>query len=137
MQIMQELGSKRNVVMVKSDLAHILRLEGNYSEAISSYHGTIREWQKLGHRAAVAHQLESIAFICKALEKVERALRLFGAAQALREKIQIDMTAQEREVYEKEVADLKANMDEKEFASLWAGGRSMTMEEAIELAMEE
>jgi len=29
MQIMQELGSKRNVVMIKSDLAHILRLEGN------------------------------------------------------------------------------------------------------------
>ena len=137
MQIMQELGSKRNVVMVKSDLAHILRLEENFSEAISSYRETIREWQGIGHRAAVAHQLESIAFISKALEQADRASRLFGAAQALREKIEIGMTAQEREVYDREVADLRGNMDEKVFASLWAEGRSMTMEEAIEFALEE
>ena len=37
--------------------------------------------------------------------------------------------------YEREVTDLKANMDEKVFASLWAEGRSMTMEQAIQLAL--
>ena len=137
MQIMQELGSKRNVVMIQSDLAHILRYEGNYSGAMASYRGTIQEWQRIGHRAAVAHQLESIAFISKALEQADKALRLLGAAEALREKIGIDMTSQEREAYEKEVADLKVNMDEKEFTSLWTEGRSMTMGEAIELAVEE
>jgi predicted ATPase len=137
MQIMQELGSKRNVAMIKSDLAHILRLEGNYPEAISSYRGTIREWQRIGHRAAVAHQLESVAFISKALEQADKALRLLGAAEALREKIEIDMTSQEREAYDKEVADLKANMDDNEFTSLWAEGRSMTMDEAIALALED
>ena len=47
------------------------------------------------------------------------------------------MTSQEREDYDKEVADIKMNMDEKEFASLWAEGRSMTMDEAIELALDE
>jgi hypothetical protein len=44
------------------------------------------------------------------------------------------MTPQELKEYEAEIADLKANMDAKEFESLWAEGRSMTMEEAIELA---
>jgi hypothetical protein len=47
----------------------------------------------------------------------------------------MDMTPPEREEYEKEVADLKVNMDEKEFASLWAEGRSMGMDETIELAL--
>ena len=37
--------------------------------------------------------------------------------------------------YEREVNDLKANMDEKVFTSLWAEGRSMTMEQAIQLAL--
>jgi hypothetical protein len=46
------------------------------------------------------------------------------------------MTPPEREEYEREVADLKANMDEKEFGSLWADGRSMTMDEAIEFAVD-
>jgi hypothetical protein len=45
------------------------------------------------------------------------------------------MTPPEREGYEKEIADLKANIDEKEFRSLWAEGRSMRMDEAIELAL--
>lgn len=135
MQTMQDLGSNRNVIMIKSDLAHILRQEGNYPEALSSYRETILEWKRMGHRSAVAHQLECLAFIAKSLEQVEKATRLLGAAEALRQRIEIDMTPPEREEYEKEVADLKANVDDHEFASLWADGRSMTMDEAIELAL--
>jgi hypothetical protein len=37
--------------------------------------------------------------------------------------------------YDREVADLKANTGEKEFTSLWAEGKSMTMEQAIQLAL--
>jgi len=136
MHIMQELGSSRIVIMLKSDLAHILRHEGNFAEAIPAYHETIKEWQRMGHRAAIAHQLESLAFIAKAMEQTERAARLFGAAEALRKKIRIDMTTQERQEYDKEISDLKANMDKEEFASLWAEGRSMTMNEAIDLALD-
>jgi hypothetical protein len=69
------------------------------------------------------------------MERPDKAARLLGAAEALRQKINMDMTPPEREEYEKEVTDLKANMGEKEFKSLWAEGRSMRMDEAIELAM--
>jgi tetratricopeptide (TPR) repeat protein len=135
LQTFQELGSNRNVSMAKSDLAHLLRYEGKFPEAMLAYRETIREWQQMGHRPAVAHQLESIAFIAKALEQVEISTQLLGAAERLREIIEINMTAQERIEYDKEVADLKANMDEKEFTSLWAEGKSMTMEQAIEFAL--
>ena len=101
-----------------------------------AYHETIREWQRIGHRSAVAHQLESIAFIAKALAQTERSTQLLGAAEGLRLKIEIDMTPQEREEYDKEISELKANMDEKEFTSLWAEGRSMLMGEAIDLALD-
>ena len=66
---------------------------------------------------------------------MEKATKLLGAAEALRQRIEIDMTPPEREEYEKEVADLKGNLDTNEFASLWAEGRSMTMEQAIEFAI--
>ena len=134
LQTMQEIGSRRNVTMIKSDLAHILHRQGSYLEAIASYQETILEWQRMGHHSAIAHQLECMAFIAKALEQAEKATTLLGAAEALRQRIEIDMTLPEHEEYDKEVADLKANMDEKEFASLWVDGRSMTMDEAIELA---
>ena len=135
METMQAMDSMRNVVMIKSDLAHILRQEGNYPEAISSYRETINEWQRMGHRAAVAHQMECLAFMAKSQEQVEKATKLLGAAEALRQKIGIAMAPYEREEYEREVADLKANMDGKEFASLWAEGRSLSMEQAIQFAL--
>ena len=37
--------------------------------------------------------------------------------------------------YEREVNELKANMDEKLFTALWAEGKSMRMEQAIQLAL--
>ena len=135
LQTMRELRSPRNIIMIKSDLAHIYRQEGNYVEALPAYHETIKEWQRMGHRSAVAHQLECLAFIAKSLEQVEKATKLLAAAEALRQRIEIDMNPFEHQEYEKEVADLKANMDGKEFASLWAEGRSMTMEQAIQFAL--
>jgi predicted ATPase/class 3 adenylate cyclase len=136
MQAMQKLGSNRIIVMIKSDLAHILRYEGKYSEALAAYRETIKDWQRMGHRAAIAHQLECMAFINKAMEETEKATRLFGAAEALRQEIKIDMMEQEREEYEKEINDMKTGIDEKVFTSLWSEGQSMTMDEAIELALE-
>ena len=136
MQTMQELGSHRNVNMIKSDLAHILRQEGNYQQAISAYQETIKEWQRMGHRAAVAHQLECLAFIARALGQAEKSVKLLGAAEAIRERIKIDMTIQEHAEYDSEVAKLKANMDEEMFASLWVDGRSMTMSQAIDYVVD-
>jgi hypothetical protein len=112
------------------------RLEGHHDKAESMYHETILEWKRLGHRAAVANQLECFAFIARMHEHAERAVKLLGAAEALREKIKIPMSEVEQVEYDREVADLKANMGEREFASLWAEGRSMTMEQAIQFALE-
>jgi predicted ATPase/class 3 adenylate cyclase len=135
--IFHDFGDHHRSNMVRSELAHIERLDGQHDKAKTMYRETILEWKRLGHRAAVANQLECYAFIAKAQEQPERALKLLGAAEALRELISIDMSQLERVEYEREVADLKANMDEKVFAQLWALGRSMTMDEAIDLALNE
>jgi len=132
-----KLGDRHRLNMISSELAHIERYEGDYSKAISLYRETLKEWQRIGHRAAIAHQLESIGFIAKALEDPEKSACLLGAAEALRERIGTTMSPHERVEYENEIADLKANMDEKAFASLWEKGRSMTMDEAIEFATKE
>ncbi len=134
--IFHDMGDHHRTNMVRSEMAHMERLEGRHEKASAMYRETILEWKRLGHRAAVANQLECFAFIAKAHEKPERATHLLGAAEALRELINIDMSQLERIEYEREVADLKANMDEKYFTSLWAVGRSMTMEQAIQLALQ-
>ncbi|HET9590097.1 MAG TPA: hypothetical protein VFO91_15030, partial [Anaerolineales bacterium] len=133
--IFQEMGDRHRVNMVKSELAHMEREEGHYETAEQMYRGTIMEWQRLGHRAAVAHQLECLAFLAKVQENGEHAATLFGAAEALREQIEISMTVVERVEYDREVADLRAGMDKSAFESAWTQGRAMTMDEAIGYAL--
>jgi len=134
--IFHEMKDNHRVNMVRSELAHIERYEGHYQQAKAMYKESIVEWKRIGHRAAIAHQLECFASIAKIEEQGQRAARLFGAAEALREKIDIPMTAVEHIEYEREVADLRAGMEEKVFTTAWAEGRAMTMDQAIDFALE-
>jgi len=95
------------------------------------------EWKRLGHRAAFANQLECFAFIAKIHEQPERAAKLFGAAEMIREVINIPMNSMEQVEYDREVEELRTGMNEAEFKKLWAEGRSMTMEQAVEFALKD
>ena len=133
----KEMGDQLSVTGHQSGMAHVARQLGNFDEALSLYRETLRDWQKIGHRGAVAHQLECFGFIAKAQEQGERAVKLMSAAEALRETSKSPRTPQERVEYEAEVTSLRTGMDEKTFVSLWEEGRAMTMEQAIEYALQE
>jgi predicted ATPase/class 3 adenylate cyclase len=130
-----ELKDRHRVNMTYSEIAHVERNQGNYKEAKFRYYKTLLEWQRLGHRAAISHELECLAFIAKAEEDEQRAAILFGAAEMLRENINIPMNPLERIEYEREVSDLRTNIDEVAFKKAWAEGRTLTMEQAIEYAV--
>ncbi|HMD81530.1 MAG TPA: hypothetical protein VKE92_09510, partial [Anaerolineales bacterium] len=99
------------------------------------YAETLRNWQDLGNRAAVAHQLECFGFLAIHIEEPQRAIKLFAAAGALRERIQSLMTDEERVEYDQAFEQVRSMLTETEFESLWDEGRSMTMEQAIEFAL--
>src|SRR5688572_26233656 len=119
------MGVHRAVTAHQSDMAHAARQLGNFEEALALYRETLPDWQKIGHRGAVAHQLECFAFIAKAQEQEEWAIKLMSAAEALREVSSSSRTPQEHIEYERELAELRAGMDEKTFNLLWAEGQSM------------
>ncbi len=89
--LFRDLGDRHRANMVRSELAHIERYEGHYDTAEAIYRETLPEWQRIGHRAAIAHQLECFAALAIVREQGQRAARLFGAAEALRERINIPM----------------------------------------------
>ncbi len=133
----KEMGDQLGVTGHQSTMAHIWRQIGDYKKALDLYRETLPDWQKIGHRGAVAHQLECFAFIAKAREQGERAVKLMSAAEALRAASSSPRTPQERIEYDRELAGLRAGMDEKAFDLLWAEGQSMNMEQAIGFAMGE
>jgi tetratricopeptide (TPR) repeat protein len=134
--LLAALRDRHRIAMIHSELAHMERQQGQFAQAKALYHETIQEWQSFGHRAAIAHQLESFAFIAKAQEEDQRAAKLFGAAEILRENPNLPMNPMEQLEYEREVRDLRANMDAATFAKAWAEGRALSMEQAIAFALE-
>jgi predicted ATPase/class 3 adenylate cyclase len=134
--VFEEFKDRQRILMLRSELAHLERKQGHISEAKKLYRETLKEWQELGYRAAIAHQLECFAMLAKAGEDGGRAARIFGAAEALRERINISMQPMERMEYDREVNELRGGMDREEFVKYWAEGRRLSMEEAIRFARE-
>ncbi len=134
--LFRQLRSKHFENVMQSELGHIARQKGDFVKALEIYRTTILRWQELGSRAAIANQLECFAFVSLAQRQLHRAARLFGAAEALREKINTDMTSFERLEYEQSLAQLRSQLAEAELNSSWAEGRALSMEQAILLALE-
>ena len=134
--LFRQLGDRHMVNAMQSERAHIERQLGHTSQAVALYSKTISGWQELGNRAALAHELECLAFIATAQSQAPRAVCLLGAAEALRESIDSPMRANERLEYDQVVSALRTQMDGANFERSWAEGRMMTMEQAIAFALE-
>jgi tetratricopeptide (TPR) repeat protein len=130
-------GNKRLVYSSQSELAHIQRKHGKLDEPLATYRDLLPRWNQLGHLAAVAHELECIAFILIRKEEPERAASLMAAAGAIRKVIDSPMTHKEQEEFDNEVASLRSGISDDEFNTHWSNGSSMTIDDAIELALSE
>jgi len=131
----ERLGSLNFRTMVESEIGHVRRRRGDDATAESIYRRTIRVFQERGHRPAVANQLEVLGFIAAHRGQLVRAARLLGAAEALRERIQVDMLALERIEYDGEVTALRETMGEKALQKAWQDGRALDMDTAVDLAL--
>jgi tetratricopeptide (TPR) repeat protein len=133
----EEMGDRRMMLVARSDLAHVLRANGALEEAEERYRETLRGWHHLGHRGAIAHQLESLGSVAQSRAHPLRAARLLGAAEVLREQSGSVMLAFERAAYEPMAAEVRAALGEVGFAAAWADGRAMGLDAAVELALAE
>lgn len=136
-KIFEEKKDKYNLTIFQSEVAHYLREQGDLREALSYYRKSILLWQDFGHRAAVAHQLECFAFIAVKLGQLPRAVKLFGAAATLREVSSSVRTPVEQKEFEAAKSDLQSKMESALFTHNWETGRELSMEQAIEHALEE
>lgn len=135
-RLYEEIEASFNVILEKSNLAHMERKLGNFAGALEQYSETILAFRNMGQTGAVAHQLECFGFIALAREQGVRALQLFAAANALRTRDGISMTPDEQTYFNEQLETLRKHMSETQYAAAWTDGRAMTVEKAIDLAVE-
>jgi non-specific serine/threonine protein kinase len=92
-----------------------------------------------GNETNVAYSLEGLAAAAALGGNLARATRLWGAAEALLEKIEAAayIYAPDPSAYQARVRAARARLDEAAWQTAWTEGRAMTPERAIEYALSE
>jgi predicted ATPase/DNA-binding SARP family transcriptional activator len=137
--VARKSGSRPRIALLLSRMGS-LALETGDPEASAAY---IREslaiYRGTGSRLDIAVLLESLAHLTALQGRARagrlRAARLFGAAEALRERIGAAHPASERAEYEEHVAAARSGADPGAWAAAWAEGRSLSIEAAIDEAL--
>jgi len=134
-QRFQELGDPTQTIFMRSELAHILRGQGKWEQALPLYRETILYFQDMGHEPAVANQLECFAYIAIVQKEPEKAARLLGAAQAIRERTNNPINLPwEKADYDQAMKQLAEILGSADRDAAVGEGRSMTLDEAVVLA---
>src|SRR5439155_2132332 len=94
-------------------------------------------WQALGDKRGSAWSLEALAYLYFAQAQQERAVRLCGAVEGLREAIHSPLEPCFRAEYDRNLVAAREALGTEAFAAVWAEGRAMTLEQAVAYALEE
>jgi tetratricopeptide (TPR) repeat protein len=114
-------------------LGNVAYLQGEHERAVGLLHDALRLSRDMGTREQMAHILEGLAGVAAACGQLQRAARLGGAAEALREVLGVPLAREWRVSHERAVQAMQAALGTEAFAAAWAGGRALPLEEAVAL----
>ncbi len=119
-------------------LATIARADDDYTLAGELFGEGLLFSAEVGDGTNVAYYLEGLATLAAAEDAPERAARLWGAAEAILEGIEVIAYphATDRSFNDRQLASARGSLDRRTWEEAWAGGRSMTTEEAVAYALE-
>ena len=117
-------------------LGFMARDQGDYGAAWVLFEESLAIFRELGNKLGIAQNLEGLAAVAVAQAQSERAARLFGAAEGLREVIGAPLPSADRAEHDRSVAAVRTALGEEAFAAAWAEGRAISLEQAVEYALE-
>jgi non-specific serine/threonine protein kinase len=138
LELAREVGAAEAICVACHSGVMVAQAEGDHARA----RGLLQEGLKLsaeaGNETNVAYCLEGLAAAAASEGSLGRAARLWGAAEALLEQIEVAayIYAPDRCVYQGQVSAAHARLlDEAAWQGAWAEGRTMAPEQAIGYAL--
>jgi tetratricopeptide (TPR) repeat protein len=130
-----ELGDQPGMASSLADLGNLARDQGDYSSARPLYEESLVIFGELGDGRGIARVLEGLAGLAAARAQPERALRLAGAAAALREALGAPLPPIELARLERSLEPAWQSVAKLAGSAIWKEGRAILLEEAINYAL--
>jgi tetratricopeptide (TPR) repeat protein len=128
-------SDKQGTARVLMNLGSVREAQGNYDEAAEILKESILIMKEIGSHWDLADLLELMGSVMNGHGRHEEAARVFGAAEALRELLGAPVPPAERDSYGRRIAAVKERLDPDTFASAWAEGRALDVDQAVELVL--
>jgi predicted ATPase/DNA-binding XRE family transcriptional regulator len=135
----QEVLHRRGTLTILYVLARVAQAERNHEQARWLFEEGLTYSAEVGEKTNAALCLEELAAIAASDDRLVRAARLWGAAEALLKRIEVTALpyAPDRSLYQEQVAAARARLDQEMWADAWEEGRAMTTERAVAYALSE
>ena len=134
--IFRELNDGPGVASSLLDLGRLASEEGAHVRAHSLFAESLRISRQLGRKWDVAGLLEELARSAARQARWERALRLAGAATALRERIGAPLAPTEKVKLDADLDPARRGLDGADATTAWMRGWATLPDEAIEYGLE-
>jgi len=136
LQLCLSQANRRFANVVRSNLAELAHLQGQYAEAEDLYRNVIAGWREYGLHGGIARCMEVLALMAVAQARFEGAARLLAAAAAIRAQYHADMAPDERAESDQAVQTIRAQLAPDKFEAAWAAGSALDEAGAIALAIQ-
>jgi adenylate cyclase len=134
--LQREVGHREYIANALNNLGNVARAQGDYTEARSLYKESLTINRELGDQWQTAYLLEDMGCLATLEKQPERALRLLGAAEVVREAIGAPLSPAEHDKLRPMLEPARQALGETAAASAIAEGRAMSMEQAIDYALQ-
>ena len=134
----RQLGDLRNTSMALFNLGMIKFAQGDLPRGAASLQEGARISRDLGDRVGGLYYVWAFGMLSARRGSAVQAARLWGAAEALRERMGMSLSYLDRTAsgYEHQLEDVRSALEEATFDAAWAEGRAMSPEGATEYALE-
>ena len=133
--IRRQLGDKAGLALSLNTLADVVLDEGKYTEARPLLDESLEINRELGDQTSIAYLIEDYGGLAAAEAKPQKALQLTGFASALRESIGAPLPPSEQARVDRMIAPAREALLESTVTVEWEIGRSLTLYQAIALAL--
>jgi tetratricopeptide (TPR) repeat protein len=127
----RDLDDRWGIGRVLADLASVDLQAGEHADADRSITAALEAFRALGHQRGVARQLEALAWCASCRSRDATAVRLTGAAAAIRQKIGAPARQREREMVERTLAQAGTRLTPDVYAQAWKDGLTGTLDDLL------
>ena len=136
LQIARQLGETWAIAILLNNLGKVAFHENDFPHAQSLCSESLRMRAATGDRTGATRVLEALALIAGAQPGTQKkAATLWGAAQGLRELLQVPFAENLRIEYEASIAATRTTLGEKAFDAAKASGAALSFDEIVCLAL--